>query len=62
MESQTTLFKNNEIIKPVITLQKNKLTLEHEKEKFIQNLCDFIEPLNFEQLQVWEDQKLILKM
>ena len=38
--------------KPIIALQKNKYTLEQEKEKFINNLCDFIEPLNFEQLQV----------
>lgn len=36
----------------VITMQPNKLTLKHKKEKFITNLCDFIEPLNFEQLQL----------
>ncbi len=36
----------------VIALQKNTLTLETEKQNFIQNLCDFIEPLNFERLQI----------
>ena len=53
MEQQEKLFeeqRNN--LKSVITLQPNKLTLEHEKEKFIQNICNFIEPLNFEALQV----------
>ena len=50
MELQTKL--NSELeIKPVITLQRNILTLEKEKERFITNLCDFIEPLNFEQIQ-----------
>ncbi len=52
MESQQELFKKESISKPVIALQKNSLTLEKEKEKFIQNLCNFIEPLNFEQLQI----------
>jgi transposase len=51
MEFQTKLSKQVEQA-PVITLHTNKLTLENEKENFIQNLCDFIEPLNFEQLQV----------
>ncbi|MCX6748971.1 MAG: transposase [Candidatus Pacearchaeota archaeon] len=53
MEQQEKLFEeqmNN--FRPVIALQPNKLALEHEKECFINNLCDFIEPLNFEQLQV----------
>ncbi len=53
METQERLFhdvKSN--FKPVIALQKNKLSLEQEKEKFIGNMCGFIEPLNFEQLQV----------
>src|SRR3989344_6947574 len=53
MDQQEKLFeeqRNN--LKPVLALQPNKLTLEHEKECFINNLCDFIEPLNFEQLQV----------
>ena len=35
-----------------ILLQKNIFSLENEKERFIQNLYDFIEPLNFEQLQI----------
>ena len=52
MEQQEKLFKRLEITKPVIALQKNSLTLEREKERFIQNLCNFIEPLNFEQLQI----------
>lgn len=52
MEQQERLFEKQENqLKPVITLQRNTLTLEKEKEKFIINLCDFIEPLNFEQLQ-----------
>ena len=38
--------------KPVIALQSSPNHLEQEKEKFINNMCDFIEPLNFEQLQV----------
>jgi len=52
MEQQERLFHEERKFKPVIALQKNSLTLEHEKEIFINNLCDFIEPLNFEQLQV----------
>lgn len=51
MEQQTKLDSELEI-QPIIALQRSKLTLEYEKEKFIHNLCDFIEPLNFEQLQV----------
>lgn len=51
MEAQTKLNLRTEI-EQVIALQPNKLTLEHEKERFINNLCDFIEPLNFEQLQL----------
>jgi len=50
MEQQTKLNPELEI-KPVIALQRNILTLEKEKERFIINLCDFIEPLNFEQMQ-----------
>jgi len=53
MEQQERLFEGQENqFKPVIALQRNTLTLEKEKERFITNLCDFIEPLNFEQLQV----------
>jgi len=53
METQERLFHDvRSNFKPVVALQPNKLTLEHEKEKFIHNLCDFIEPLNFEQLQI----------
>ncbi len=53
MEQQEKLFHDvRSNFKPVVALQPNKLTLEHEKEKFINNLCDFVESLNFEQLQV----------
>ncbi len=52
MEQQEKLFEGLKQFKPVIALQKNSLTLEKEKERFMTNLCDFIEPLNFEQLQV----------
>ncbi|MDP2672986.1 MAG: transposase [Nanoarchaeota archaeon] len=53
MEQQEKLFEEQENqFKPVITLQRNSLNLEREKERFIQNLCDFIEPINFEQLQI----------
>ena len=51
METQAQLFQR-ETSRPLIALQRNSITLEVEKEKFIHNLCDFIEPLNFEQLQV----------
>lgn len=51
MEQQTNLNETT-VQKSIIALQPNKLNLEHEKENFIINLCDFIEPLNFEQLQV----------
>jgi hypothetical protein len=51
MDTQTQLFRKGES-RPLIALQRNTITLEVEKEKFIHNLCDFIEPLNFEQLQV----------
>ena len=52
MEQQTSLFQHTGISKPVITLQKNKHYLEQEKEKFINNMCDFIKPLNLQQLQI----------
>lgn len=51
MELQTKLSihqKQNSIV----DLQKNNFTLETEKQNFIQNLCDFVEPLDFEQLQL----------
>lgn len=51
MEQQEKLFEGIKQFKPIIALQKNTFTLEREKERFITNLCDFIEPLNFEQLQ-----------
>lgn len=51
MEAQTKLNLRTET-EQVIALQPNRLTLEHEKERFINNLCEFIEPLNFEQLQL----------
>jgi len=53
MEQQSSLFETkNELPKPVIALQKNKYSLEQEKEKFIANMCGFIGPLNFDQLQI----------
>ena len=52
MESQKTLFQEEQLSKSVVRLQKNSLTLEYEKEKFIQNICNFVEPLNFEAMQV----------
>ena len=53
METQEKLFHDTRSsFKPVVALQKNKLSLEQEKERFITNMCDFIEPLNFEQLQI----------
>lgn len=51
MEQQTKLSIGIEH-EQLIALQSNKLNLENEKENFIHNLCDFIEPLNFDQLQV----------
>ena len=51
METQEKLFHKEER-HSIVSLQKNLLTLEQEKERFINNLCDFIEPLNFELLQV----------
>lgn len=52
MEIQTTFgqkqWKND---CPRIELKLNSHTLELEKERFIQNLCAFLEPLNFEILQ-----------
>ena len=48
MEQQTKL-KLRASQEQVVSLQPNKLNLKHEKENFIANLCDFIEPLNFEQ-------------
>ena len=52
MESQKTLFQEEQLSKSVVRLQKNSLTLEYEKEKFIQNICNFVEPLNLEAIQV----------
>ncbi len=52
MEQQETLFKGEgRQIKSTITLQKNPLSLEQEKERFMRNMCDFLEPLNFEAMQ-----------
>jgi len=52
MEQQKKIFeeKQNES-RTLISLQRNTLTLEKEKERFMVNLCDFVEPLNFEQIQ-----------
>lgn len=52
MEQQQKLSESTELEKPIVALQKNLLTLEKEKESFIKNLCNFIEPLNFQQLQI----------
>ena len=52
MEQQKTLFQREPFQKSVVRLQKNLLSLEHEKEKFIKNICNFVEPLNFEALQI----------
>lgn len=51
MELQTKINYPEEL-KPVIALQKNRYSLEQEKERFITNMCDFIEPLNFDQFQI----------
>ena len=61
MECQKTLFRGEQLSKSVVRLQKNSLTLEYEKEKFIQNICNFVEPLNFEAMQVMADQEQILE-
>jgi hypothetical protein len=41
MEAQTKLNLRTKT-EQVIALQPNKLALEYEKERFINNLCDFI--------------------
>ena len=56
-ETQETLMSYDKNLKAekfrlVVKLKPNPKSLEQEKEKLIQNLCDFIEPLNLEQLQV----------
>lgn len=51
MEQQTKLHHRSEG-KPIIALRSNPKSLEQEKEKLIQNLCYFLEPLNFKQLQI----------
>jgi hypothetical protein len=51
MEKQIMLFQEEQSSGSVVRLQKNSLTLEYEKEKFIKNICNFIEPLNFESIQ-----------
>lgn len=33
-------------------LVANTLSLEHEKEKFVSNMCDFVDRLNFETIQI----------
>ena len=38
-------------MKPQLVLEKNKYHLEHEKEKFIINLCNFIGSLDLKQIQ-----------
>jgi hypothetical protein len=57
MENQLTLFKGNMAMR----LQKNKSSLEYEKERFIQNLCNFVEPLNFQSLQMMGRPRADLK-
>ncbi|MEK6840454.1 MAG: transposase [Nanoarchaeota archaeon] len=51
METQTTL-QGRKAFKPVIQLKRNTQILEKEKERFISNTCAFLDPLNFETLQV----------
>lgn len=64
MDNQTTLTKGN-TFKPIIRLQKNTLTLEKEKERFISDTCNFLDPLNLESIQEMgrprADSKDILK-
>ncbi len=60
MEQQIKLYREKKS-KSVITLQKNRYSLEQEKEKFIVNMCDFIEPLPFEQLQITGRPKVNFK-
>ena len=53
MENQQKLFFGiKENINPITILKKDKYSLEQEKERFIHSMCEFIEPLNFEQLQI----------
>jgi len=53
MDKQETLFQQKaRQSQSVVRLQRNTLTLEREKERFIKNLCNFLDPLNFETIQV----------
>ena len=53
MDKQETLFQQEaRQSQSVVRLQKNTLTLEKEKERFIKNLCNFLDPLNFETIQI----------
>lgn len=63
MEQQVKLqqFDKELFGKSIVKLEPNRHSLELEKEKFIQNLCDFVEPLNFEQLQVMGRPRTNLK-
>lgn len=51
MEKQITLFENSGMV-PVVNLPSIRLGLEQEKEKFIREMCTFLEPLNLESLQI----------
>jgi len=53
MDKQETLFQQEtKQSHLVVRLQKNTLTLEREKERFLKNLCNFLDPLNFETIQI----------
>ncbi len=54
MEQQIKLrqFDKELFGRAIVKLEPNKHSLELEKEKFIQNMCEFIDRLNFETLQL----------
>lgn len=54
MENQLNLekFDNRPRVKTSINLKSNPHSLEFEKEKFIQNMCGFIDRLNFDTEQI----------
>lgn len=52
MEQQIKLWKyDKNLTKSVTKLEPNLKSLEEEKTKFIQNLCEFLDRLNFETVQ-----------
>ena len=53
MEQQKTLLQEErKQIHSVIRTEKNILTLEREKERFLMNICNFLNPLNFDTIQL----------